>query len=175
MPSLLDPILNSPMLSRIRRNHALEHATIHLLTTKGAKKTLIGRADSDGFYLYGDVPTERVEQASAKALERLRAGERHLAVHPNCGTSLITAGFLASSTAFFTILGVRRSDDWRDRLSRLPFAILATTLALIAAQPLGAAAQRHLTTEGNPGDLEITAIRRFRSGNRTFHRVLTSG
>ncbi len=48
-------------------------------------------------------------------------------------------------------------------------------MALILAQPLGTAAQRHLTTEGNPGDLEISTIRRYRTGGRTFHRVLTQG
>lgn len=175
MPNLIHQALNTPFLRRIRRNHALEHATIHVLTTHGARTPMIGRADSEGFYLYGEISTDRVEEAAAEALRRLRAGDHHLAIHPNCGTSLLTAGILAGGTAFLTILGVRREDDWRDRFARLPIAIFATVLALILAQPLGAAAQRHLTTEGDPGELEITTIRRYRTGGRTFHRVLTRG
>ena len=32
--SILDPILNLPILSRIRRNHGLEHATLHVLSRR---------------------------------------------------------------------------------------------------------------------------------------------
>ena len=50
--------------------------------------------------LLGDVPTEQVESAVREALQRLKAGERGLAVHPNCGTNLATTGLLATSLAF---------------------------------------------------------------------------
>jgi hypothetical protein len=43
---------------------------------------------------------------------------------------------------------------------------------LIVAQPLGAAAQRHLTTSSQIGKLEVIEVRR--SGARV-HRVLTQG
>lgn len=175
MASLWRQFVSLPFFSRVRRNHALEHATIHLLSRAGPRTTLVGRADSEGFYLYGDVSTQQVQQASAEALRRLRAGEHQLAIHPNCGTSLLTAGLLASASAFFSLLGVRRQDRWRDRLARLPMAVFAATVALILAQPLGAAAQRHLTTEGNPGDLSIVRIQRHQAGGRTIHRVITHG
>lgn len=175
MPSLLTQLLNLPLISRIRRNHGLEHATIHVLSKQGPSTTLIGRADSQGFFLYGNVPTERVDQAAHEALSKLQAGQHELAIHPNCGTSLLTAALMASASAFFSILGVRREDRWRDRLARLPVAIFLTTVALIAAQPVGLYAQRYLTTQGDPAGLRITDVDRVSDGKQTIHRVRTVG
>jgi hypothetical protein len=174
MPTILDPLLNMPFFSRIRRNHGLEHATIHLLAASGAKRTLVGRSDAEGFYLYGNVATQEVEQAVNQALARLKAGEHQLAIHPNCGTNLITAGMLSGLAAFFSLGGMRRQDSWQDRLFRLPTAILLTTLALIVAQPLGTAAQRHLTTDGDPAGLEIIEVRPLSISGQTIHRVRTN-
>ncbi len=171
MSSILQRLLGTPMLSRIRRNHGLEHATIHLLSRQFPRTTLIGRADSAGFYLFGEVPTEAVEAATHEALERMRAGEHHLAIHPNCGTNLLTAGLLGAGASIASLSGSRNT---RDRLERLPLAILATTLALILAQPLGTTVQQHLTTQGDPEQLEIVGVRRRVQG-RTVHRVLTRG
>lgn len=175
MPNMLTQLLNLPLISRIRRNHGLEHATIHVLSEGGPQTTLIGRADSNGFYLYGNVPTETVDRAAHEALSKLQAGQHQLAIHPNCGTSLLTAALMASLSAFFSILGVRREDRWRDRLARLPLAIFMTTVALVAAQPLGLYAQRFLTTQGDPAGLQITDIERISEGNQTIHRVRTRG
>jgi len=58
-------------------------------------------------------------------------------------------------------------------LERLPLAILSTVLALIVAQPLGAAAQRHLTTSSEIGGLVILEVQRLYRGRTTIHRVLT--
>ncbi|MFP3854792.1 MAG: DUF6391 domain-containing protein [Anaerolineales bacterium] len=174
MPIYFDQILNLPVLSRIRRNHGLEHATIHLLTASGNKRILVGRSDGDGFLLYGDTTTEEVKQAAYDALDRLRRGERHLAIHPNCGTNLLTAGMLSGMAAFLSLGGMRKQEGWSDRLFRLPGAIILTTLALILAQPLGTAAQRHLTTDGDPGELEIVEVRPMSISGQTIHRVRTS-
>ena len=173
MKRLIQRLVETPLLSRIRRNHGLEHATIHMLSARYPKSTLIGRADAHGFYLYGEVPSEAVEAAVTEALDRLRAGEHHLAIHPNCGTNFLTAGLLAASASFLSLTGMG-DRGWRERLDRLPVAIVATMVALILAQPLGTAAQQHLTTRGDPGKLKVTAIRRHESG-RTIHRVLTQG
>jgi hypothetical protein len=158
----------------MRRNHGLEHATIHLLSARHPRTVLVGRSDPSGFFLYGRVATEAVEAAAREALARLKRGERHLAVHPNCGTSLLTAGTMASGAVLFSVVG-RRSDRWKDRLARFPFAVVLTTLALIIAQPLGLAVQRHVTTQGDPGDLQIVEVRRINGGRVVVHRIRTSG
>jgi hypothetical protein len=135
---------------------------------------MVGRSDSKGFYLYGNVPTEALDSAVHHALDRLRQGEHQLALHPNCGTNLLTSGLFAGAVAFFSLMGPGQN-RLRDRLSRLPLAIFGTTMALIVAQPVGMAAQRYVTTQGDPGGLEIVGIRRMRGGANALHRVITRG
>jgi hypothetical protein len=82
---------------------------------------------------------------------------------------------MASASAFFSTLGLQRDDRWRDRLARLPLAITLTTVALILAQPMGMYAQRVLTTQGDPGGLQIINVERISQGRQTIHRVRTTG
>jgi hypothetical protein len=163
--------VNNRVFDRIRRNHGLEHATIHMLSARFPRTPIAGRADHNGFLILGRLPTAAVTESAEEAVARLRAGEAHLAIHPNCGTNFLTGAVLAGAASYLSLLG-GRSTDWRNRLERLPFAILATVFALIVAQPLGAAAQRHLTTSSQIGKLEVIEVRR--SGARV-HRVLTQG
>lgn len=171
MSETLRKFLDQPVLARIRRNHALEHATIHMLSVRYPRTPIAGRADRNGFVILGRLPTQAIQECTEEAMTRLRAGEVNLAIHPNCGTNFLTAAALAGLASYATLLGGRDS-RWRDRLERLPLAILATVLALLVAQPLGAAAQRHITTSGEIGQLQVLAVRR--SGPR-LHRVLTAG
>jgi len=47
-------------------------------------------------------------------------------------------------------------------------------LAVIAAQPLGRLAQKHLTTDADLSDTELVGIRQGGRGAGRFHRVDTS-
>ena len=169
---MLDEVLAKLSVGSIRKNHGLEHATIQVLGER-ARTRLAGRADRRGFTLYGDVPTEVIVDACDRAIQRLGAGERSLAVHPYCGTNFVTAGVLASIVSMLTILGSGYS--WRARLARLPLMIIMITGALILSQPLGMAIQRGATTSSYMGDLEIVSIKRRRIGVFTVHRVETRG
>lgn len=160
--------VNLPLLDRIRRHHALEHATIHVLTEKHRPLSVVGRSSLNGYYLYGDLTTEMVFEAAQEALARLRAGERHLAIHPNCGTNLVTAGSLAGLATFAVLGGSKRR-----RLDLLPSAILAATAALLLAQPLGPMLQVRVTTLPDPGALIIKAVRRRDRHNMVIHFVET--
>jgi hypothetical protein len=84
------------IFASVRRNHALEHATIAILLGKvGPNTRLVGRASTDGFYIYGNVPTDKIGESAAEALARLKQGESQLAISPLCGTNLAVAGILA--------------------------------------------------------------------------------
>ena len=174
--STLDSILEIPYIRRTRRNHGLEHATIHMLSALPQPVLLSGRSDASGFVLIGEANTTQVEQAVATALARLRAGEHRLAIHPNCGTAFLTAGFMVTGAAWLGSLGVRRGA--RDYVDRLPFVLMLSVAGLIAAQPLGLKLQERITTLGDPGDLEVTGVRRSTmnlpgSRDLTVHRVST--
>ncbi len=170
--SLFAPLLALPAVDRTRRNHGLEHATLTLLAQKYRHLSLAGRSTPHGFYLYGDVDTAALAEAAQTALERMRAGEHHLAVHPNCGTNFVTAGVAAALAAFLGFTGAR---DWRARAERLPVVAALATLALIAAQPLGLVLQRDVTTSGVMGGLEITGLERRDHGGLPTHFVATHG
>lgn len=160
-----------PFVARIRRNHGLEHATLHLLSQRITQQSLAGHSDANGFWLIGDVPTEVVHSVVNEASQRLRAGEHDLAVHPNCGTNFVTAGVLAGVAAFLALFGAEKR--MRDRLERLPLAASLATLALIVAQPLGLSIQKHITTSGDIGNLSVSEIIPTRRGGIAAHRILT--
>jgi hypothetical protein len=160
-------------ISRIRRNHGLEHATIHVLSEANPRRRLIGRSDYGGFWLLGEVNTEELTKAVLTALARLRAGESSLAVHPNCGTNYVTYGVVSGIGAFAALAGA--GPKQRDKLERLPLAALLATIGLIVAQPLAFRVQKRLTTSGNPGGLQIESVIRTEVGGRTAHRIKTRG
>lgn len=160
-----------PLISRIRRIHGLEHATIHVLIQRHPYLSLIGRSDWGGYSIYGEVKTEEIESAAHEALDRLRAGESELAVHPRCGTMLTTTGLLSGIAAFFA-LGVGRSRS-RFRWASLPETLLAATVAAILAQPLGLLLQQYITTSGNVDNLEIMRVYKQRSDPVPIHRIET--
>ncbi|MGD8555352.1 MAG: DUF6391 domain-containing protein [Anaerolineales bacterium] len=173
MPNLLQRVFGSDAISRIRRNHALEHATLHILGSRFPSTTFVGRSDTRGFWIYGEADTKAVEEAVRQAKARLSAGEHRLAVHPHCGTSYLTAGVLATAVSLLSLQG-NREEGWRSRLSRLPFAVLLTVLALIVAQPLGNALQQHVTTQPDLASLDLVSVRRLSRSRSTVHRILTS-
>jgi hypothetical protein len=168
--SPLDRLLALPIVDRTRRNHGLEHATITLLSHKHPGLSLVGRSTPNGFHLYGNVGTEAVSAAAHQALQRMQNGETSLAVHPNCGTNFVTAGIAAACAASLGFMG---ANDWRARWSRLPFVALLTTAALIFAQPVGMALQRHVTTSGDMRGMEITRITRRVRGGVVLHVITT--
>jgi hypothetical protein len=160
------------IITRIRRNHGLEHATIHVLTRRHPDLSIVGYSDWAGFTLFGPVDTTEVEQAAREALERLRRGEAELAVHPRCGTVLVTTGLLTGMAAFLAI-GVDSGSRSRFRWASIPAAVISATLAAILAQPLGLHLQRNYTTTGIPGSLRIKNVRLHPDRRVITHRVAT--
>jgi hypothetical protein len=172
------------LISRTRRNHGLEHATIHVLSEQHKQFSAQGNSDFRGFRLniYGKISEEEVVAAVEEAYRRMKAGEHHLAVHPNCGTVLLTTatlGALASQSAFS--LEQRRQRRPRMDLSvffnGLPAAILAGVLSIIVSKPVGMALQARFTTDGDLADLEIASVRKVGPSpvTRIFQMLLAPG
>ncbi len=152
-----------------RRNHALEHGTVTVLQERhGFTRSLAGRSNSRGFHIFGDVSTEELKSAVEEALLRMKRGEAHLAVSPFCGTNIAVTGTLAA-LATLTLLG-----GGRDRVARLPNAVVGGILATIAGQPLGRLAQKYFTTSPDVGRLRVTAITVEGWGPFKGHWVATS-
>jgi len=155
------------LISRTRHHHALEHATIQILNRRYPNQRFMGWSTPGGFYLYGHAPTAAVRSAVANAVERLRNGEHHLAVHPRCGTNIVTAGTLVGVLSFLTML----PGDNRSRRGRLGLLIMLSTLTLILSQPLGRLVQEHLTTDPNLPPGAAAQITAGRAGDTPVHKV----
>ena len=169
LSDLLISTLSFAPISRIRRNHGLEHATVHILSERHPGVGIAGRSTPGGFYIYGDLTVEQVKSAADEAVARLRAGESRLTIHPGCGTNLVASGMMAGMAVFAaTGLGKRRS-----RWESLPTAITAATLALLASQPVGPLLQERITTSADMSTMQILGVWRTNTSGLPVHRVDT--
>ena len=164
-------ILDLPLILETRRNHALEHATIHILSAKYPERHLAGHSNPTGFFILGNVTTDDLKSSVTQALTRLRAGESKLAIHAGCGTNFATTALLAGTLAWVPLSG---SKSLRKRLWMLPFAIAFGMLGYALSQPLGPILQAKVTTEADMGDLQVEDIVPLRKQGVAVHRVITS-
>ena len=163
-------ILNAGFLRRVRQHHAVEHATITILMARNPGLQLVGgRSDHRGFYIYGPVQTSVLSTAVEEALRRLKNGEARLAIHPNCGTNLVTTGTLAGVAAL-TAAAIGRYRR-ASLLDQIPAAILAATGAVVASRPIGMRLQRQVTTLADVTDLHLGEITRRDLGRFVLHFV----
>ncbi len=163
-------ILELPFILDTRRNHALEHATLHVLAAKYPHQSMAGHSNPTGFFILGDLPTGEVQSAVDQALTRLRAGESGLAIHAGCGTNLATTALLAGTLAWLVLRGSR---SMLGRIIRLPFAVAFALLGVLISGPLGPIVQQRITTEAEMGDLQVVDVRPSSRGRLITHRVIT--
>jgi hypothetical protein len=138
--------------SAVRQNHALEHATIVLLSKAFPDVRLAGVSFAAGFFVFGDVPTEAIKPAAEQALHRLRNGEPDMAIHERCGTNLAVAGILTGLSAM-SVAKLRRPYNTFNNV------VLASTAALVLARPLGLLVQKYVTTRTPNGSMRVTGVR----------------
>lgn len=139
--------------NRVRRNHALEHAAITVVTERHPAVFLRGRSNSRGFYIFGDIEAAELRSAIDEALRRLRDGQAELAIHARCGTNLAVAGILSGVAAAL-------ASQLKPRQNRFSYAVLAALGALMISPRVGTEAQRHLTTTADLADLDVGQIER---------------
>lgn len=155
------------LVNRVRRNHGLEHATIHILSESHKNFSAQGNSMLSGFHLniYGDISEADVATAVDEALRRLRAGQHGLAVHPNCGTVLVTTAAMATVAAMAP-LAIEQRRELPGRSGRsslfnaLPAAMIGVVVALLVSRPVGMELQERFTVDGNPADLRVDSVRR---------------
>jgi len=161
------------LISRTRRNHGLEHATLNLLQERYPYRSFAGHSDPGGFWIVGDIDAPHLTQIATQALDKLRNGSKNLALHENCGTNMLTTGTMAGLAGALGLIGTGNNEEsWWERL---PLVILLATIGVILSRPLGLYLQRNVTTSGTPGTLHITNITTHQQGQMTAHRVQTQG
>ncbi len=143
----------------LRRNHALEHATINVLQERyGPRLPVAGYADKDGFFIRGNCPTWEVESAAIEGLARLRSGESNLAIHRQCGTTLLVANIIAALLFFAFLFLTGHFSIW--------YMLFAIILSNFFGPPLGILLQRFITTSAAVDDMVVQGIE-FRSPDQS--------
>ena len=138
----------------LRRNHALEHATIAVMMEREPGRRLNGFSTDDGFFVQGVRSVSEVESAAREAMRRLQNGEKRLAIHRNCGTTIVAANLLAAvffllTLGFFLYLGV-------GDLSLMILGILGSVVLAFALRiPLSLILQRFVTTDADLTNAEV--------------------
>ena len=158
----------------IRQVHALEHATVWMLSDTVNKKTKLsnsylsadnetigGLSTEKGFYLYGEIDPLLLRRAVNLALLRLQQGEYNLALHPRCGTNSSVAAMLTASMAMMAHFSLPK-----EPLHQIMGIGLAAFTANFLAPDLGIYVQKYITT-AIPFNLKVKKITKItdKSGN----------
>ena len=144
----------------LRRNHALEHATIVVMMEREPGRKLNGFSTDEGFFVQGVRSLEEVESAAREAIRRLRAGEKRLAIHRNCGTTIVAANLL-TAIFFLASLGVGLYMGWPLYLLILGAIVLAFALRV----PLSLLLQRFVTTDADLTNAEVGWVEPANAGD----------
>ncbi|HZC18502.1 MAG TPA: DUF6391 domain-containing protein [Rubrobacteraceae bacterium] len=134
----------------LRRNHALENSTIAVMMEREPGRKFNGFSTDEGFFVQGVRSTGEVDSAAREALRRLRAGEKKLAVHRNCGTTIVAANLLAA-VFFLGALGVGLYLGWDIYL----LVLGGVVLSLVLRVPLSLFLQRFVTTDADLSNAEV--------------------
>ncbi|MBI9044241.1 MAG: hypothetical protein JEZ06_07135 [Anaerolineaceae bacterium] len=169
--TILQRLLEYKPFVWLRRNHALEHATLHVLGEKKLGNPMGGVSDIYGFWLFGDISTEGVMNAVEEARQRLNNGEHDLAVHPHCGTNYLVPGLFAGTAAWLGMLWTGK--NWTKKLERWPFIVVMVTLVLINTRSFGPLFQKNVMTTSKLGHTKILDVTRFQNWGQQVHRVRT--
>lgn len=150
----------------VKQNHALEHATIVLLSKKFPDARLSGISFAAGFFVFGTIPAEAVLPTAQEALRLLRTTQPELAVNERCGTNLAVAGLLTGLSSM-AVAKMRRPYSTANNV------ILASTASLILARPLGLLVQRYVTTQTPNSSMHILGVKSMTVLNTPAHFVST--
>ena len=161
----------------IRQVHALEHATVWMLSDTVNKKTKLsnsylstdnetigGLSTEKGFYIYGEIDPLLLRRAVNLALLRLQQGDYNLALHPRCGTNSSVAAMLTTSMAMMAHFSLPK-----EPLHQIMGMGLAALTANYLAADLGMYVQKYITT-AIPFNLKLQKITKLtdKSGNSGY-------
>ena len=149
----------------IRQVHALEHATVWMLSDAVNRKTKLsasylsadnetigGLSTEKGFYLYGEIDPLKLRRAVNLALLRLQQGDYNLALHPRCGTNSSVAAMLTTTVAMMAYFSLPK-----EPLHQIMGMGLAALTANCLAPELGIYVQKYITT-AIPFNLKVKNI-----------------
>ena len=136
----------------LRRNHALEHATIVVMMEREPGRKLNGFSTDEGFFVQGVRSIAEVESAAREAIRRLQNGEKGLAIHRNCGTTIVAANMLA---AIFFLVALGLGFLYLGGSYLYLLIVGSVLLAFALRVPLSLLLQRFVTTDTDLTNAEV--------------------
>lgn len=157
-PGAIKPMMEAPrqfprllISRRMRRNHALEHATINVLEQRYGRTGLTGMPAKDGFHLRGRADPHAITTAAQEAIRRLSRGERQLATSRRCPTSLISTQLVLLILFVGAMFLVNQGYS-------APLFLAAVLGAALLGPPLSPYLQRLTLIDPNPDVLAIRDV-----------------
>ena len=138
----------------LRRNHALEHATIAVMMEREPGRKFNGFSNDDGFFVQGVRSLEEVDDAAREAISRLQAGEKKLAIHRNCGTTIVAANLIAA-VAFISVIAIGLFAGMSLGLNFYLLIVAGMLASLMLRVPLSLFLQRFVTTQHDLSNAEV--------------------
>ena len=135
---------------RVRRNHALEHATVNVIEERYGPTNIAGMAYDNGFTLKGIMDPYLVLAAAREGLRRMSQGERKLAVHPRCGTTIVVTNTLAAIVFVGLLIATKHLS--------LVYILLAILCAHLFGVSFSKIAQYYITTSQDVKGMTIEGI-----------------
>ena len=151
------------LIRRTRQHHAIEHATLHVMSKQPNVGHLTGISDPFGFTIMGETDREGVRRGVGEALLRLQAGEKQLAIHQNCGTNLVTTGLLVTLTAM-------AASYKRKPLERFTTTLFWVLPMIVVGKVWGMQLQQY-TTLADVADRWVVDVYPVRIGTLLVYRV----
>ena len=145
----------------VRRNHAIEHATVSILTEQKIKSAVIGFAIPSGFIIYSKSDKDEILSAANHGLKLMKSGISEISISQFCGTNLVVAALLTgvSTLLLGKILGKKSKN-----ILNITNGFL---LSALLSKPIGRIVQKYVTTDSNVKNIQIKNIVSLKIG--TFH------
>ena len=145
----------------VRRNHAIEHATVSILTEQKIKSAVIGFAIPSGFIIYSKSNKDEILSAANHGLKLMKSGVSEISISQFCGTNLVVAALLTGVSTL--LLGKILGKKSKNILNITSGFLLSTLLS----KPIGRIVQKYVTTDSNVKNIQIKNIVSLKIG--TFH------
>lgn len=134
----------------VRRNHAIEHATVHVLEELYGAKMVDGCATTEGFRIRAAVDPVLIFDAAREGLSRLQRGDGALAINRRCATALLVSYFAVGGSLVSLLLTTHNVS---------PLNLALVLILTVAATPkISRVVQRFLTTSLDVKGMSIGGV-----------------
>jgi hypothetical protein len=152
----------------VRRNHAIEHATVSILNEQKIKPTVLGLAIPSGFIICSKSNKDEIISAANYGLKLMKSGVTEVSISQFCGTNLVVMALL---TGVSTVLLGRIPGTKPKNVLNITTGFL---LSALISKPIGQIVQKYVTTDSNVKNIQIKNSLSLNIGTFYIHCISTT-